>query len=102
MKVVFLRHDAIADLTDNGIVLNLYALGNRMICVTCFFAIFTLLTLSGSEPTIFCWNTCTAVSPLISEGNFPRPPVDAWNHRKYWTLYILGFFSYIYIAIITF
>ena len=54
MKVVFLRHDAIADLTDNGIVLNLYALGNRMICVTCFFAIFTLLTLSGSEPTIFC------------------------------------------------
>lgn len=36
------------------------------------------------------------VVPLIHRGYFPRSSVDVWNHRWYWTLYVLCFFLYIH------
>ena len=49
-----LRRNAIADVPDYRVVLTLplCALGSRKICVTCFIAVFTLLTMDA-KPQYF-------------------------------------------------
>ena len=35
-------------------------------------------------------------TPVIDGDYIPRPPVDTWNLRLYWALYMLSFFLYIH------